>query len=54
MPTLNERRALCLALAVAPAVTSPATRTVARVNAISFLDMNSLSLHMNSLSLPFL
>ena len=44
MPTLNERRVLCLPLAVAPAVTSPATRTVAIVNTINFLDMNSLSL----------
>src|ERR671929_2096897 len=44
MPTLKERRVLCFPLAVAPAVTSPATRTVARVNTISFLDMNSLSL----------
>ena len=44
MPTLNERRVLCLPLAVAPAVISPATRTVAIVNTINFLDMNSLSL----------
>ena len=44
MPTLNDRAALCLRLAVAPAEIKPATRIVASVKTISFLDMNSLSL----------
>src|SRR2546423_14551831 len=44
MPTLNDRAALCLPPAVAPAEISTATRVVASVKTISFLDMNSLSL----------
>src|SRR5882724_3305924 len=44
MPTLNGRAALCLRPAVAPAEIRAATRIVASVKRISFLDMNSLSL----------
>src|SRR5436190_14346241 len=44
MPTLNDRAVLCVRLAVAPAESNPATRTVAIVNRISLLDMNRLSL----------
>src|SRR3954452_20272951 len=44
MPTLNDRAALCLRPAVAPAEIRTATRIVASVKTISFLDMNSLSL----------
>src|SRR5947208_3438883 len=44
MPTLNDRAAVCVRPALAPAEIKPATRIVAIVKTISLLDMDSLSL----------
>src|SRR5439155_21989422 len=44
MPTLNDRAVVCVRPALAPAEIRIATRIVASVKRISFLDMNSLSL----------
>src|SRR5438477_10308424 len=44
MPTLNDRAALWLRPAPAPAEIKPATRIVASVKTISLLDMDSFSL----------